>query len=106
MPLFKNTTNDIDLTINIPIKEINRRYTGLFAKNLLNDEILVIHRGKFHRRHKKDFRNFFNGKLVEVFDGDQAQILFHVMSLNNLDTIIDELTYFLTTVINFKKAFP
>jgi hypothetical protein len=104
-PLFKNTTNAIDLTINIPIKDINRRYTGLFAKNSFNDEILVIHRGKFHRRKKEDFRDFFNGKLVEVFDDDRTEILFYVMNLNNLNIAIDNITFFLKEVMNFKKTF-
>jgi hypothetical protein len=77
-PLSITKSNEINLEINFPLRGIKRNFSSLFAKDTIRQEYLILHRGKFHRRSKEDFDKFYDGQRIEVYDGDQKNILYYV----------------------------
>ena len=106
MPLSTNQNNVEDFVATIPLTGINRQNQGVFVKDDLNQEYLLMHRGKFHRRTKKDFYNFFKGNKIEVYDGNRIETLYYIANINREDKILSDIINFMNEVKNFKNAFP
>jgi hypothetical protein len=105
-PLSIHKINEINLEINAPKKGINRQIQSIFAKDMDRHEYIILHRGRFHRRSRDSFDNWYKGKTIEVDDGGSKERLFYITNLNRPETLVAEITYFLNEVIKFKNAVP
>jgi len=106
MPLSTNQNNVEDFVATIPLAGINRKNQGVFIKDDQNQEYLLMHRGKFHRRTKKDFYKFIKGNKIKVYDGDRIETFYYIANINREDKILSDIINFMNEVVNFKNAFP
>lgn len=70
---FKNSgTQDIAVEINIPCEGINRRVSGMFAKDLETNDVFILHRGRIgggrENIGKDSFKKWYRGTWVKVYE--------------------------------------
>jgi flagellar hook-basal body complex protein FliE len=90
--------------INFPVKGINRRLMGIFAKDD-KDKVIVVHRGKFQINLKKRKRlspRNYNGKRIDIQDGDRKTNVILVGELRSSD-FLENLSNFIKKVDKIKK---
>lgn len=76
-------SSNIVCEINFPIKDINRRVAGVFAKDE-NGEVYILHRGKLGGNFgKRDFEEKYNGDWTLVQDRNQETNMVLIGKLND-----------------------
>lgn len=82
----KNSLNSIICEINSPMRGINRRVGGAFAKDEAGD-IFIVHRGLFTGREmtKDFFKANYKGKWIDIKDGKKKNRVVLISALNSPD---------------------
>jgi len=101
-----NKSNNITVEINIPLNDINRRVSGLFAIDDKTGDIFLLHRGGVGGGRKgisrSTFITWYDKKLTKVNNENSKKEMALIIGNISKDNFITKLTDFIKNVSNFK----
>ena len=97
----------IVVEINFPIEGIDRRVSGLFARDPISDEIFILHRGKVGGGSKgvgkSKFKEWYRGHWIPLLEDGLATEEAILITAMNSENLLENVTEFVQQVANFKK---
>jgi hypothetical protein len=105
--LTQTGSNSIIVEINIPLSGVNRRVSGLFAKDPTTGDVFLLHRGGVGGGRKgigrDTFTNWYRGKWVEIDEGEGFVNSAILVTALNASTFFENLLFFVKKVADFKR---